>query len=39
MHSQKSERQLKKIAKIAVGRADLPPVSPERQLVVIPAHG
>ncbi len=40
MHSQKNRRRLdKKCKKIPVGRADLRPILPERQSVVIPAHG
>jgi hypothetical protein len=39
-HSQKTGRQLdKKTQKIAVDRADLPPVFPDRQSVAIPVHG
>jgi hypothetical protein len=40
IHSQKTRRRLdKKMQKIPVGRADLRPILPERQSVVIPANG
>jgi hypothetical protein len=40
MHSQKNQAQTRqKMQKIPVGRADLPPILPERQSVVIPANG
>jgi hypothetical protein len=35
----KKERQLDKNTKSASARADLPPVSPERQSAVIPGQG